>query len=130
MMLFKSFLVWVLIIPLAILNGILREKVLSPWLGPEVALPASGVLLCMLILVVAAWILPHLVQGTAKQFWRIGLFWLVLTVVFETAFGLLAGHSAQQLLAAYNLTTGNLWSLVILFTTVAPWLGAKIRGVI
>ena len=33
----KSMLVWLLFVPLAILNGALREGVLEPWLGEKIA---------------------------------------------------------------------------------------------
>ena len=127
-MILKSFFAWLSIIPLAILNGALRDKVLTPWLGPQVALPVSGVLLCMLILLVAVLVLPRLIRGPASLFWQIGGCWMVLTVIFESALGLAGGSSVQQLLAAYDVTTGNLWALVVLFTAIAPWLGAKLRG--
>ncbi len=119
-----------LIIPLAIFNGLLRDTVLAPELGKHVALPASGVLLCLLILLVATLILPRMVHGTAKVFWRIGLLWMALTIAFEFTFGLATGAGFDKMLTAYDVTTGNLWSLVVLFTAIAPWLGAKIKGTI
>ena len=103
MMIFKSLPAWLLIIPLAILNGVLRDKVLTPWLGAQVALPLSGVLLCGLILLVTTLVLPRWVRGPATLYWRIGLLWMLMTVLFESAFGLANGSSAQQLLAAYDV---------------------------
>ena len=41
----RVFAIWVLFIPLAILNGAVREKVLIPLLGMQFALPLSGILL-------------------------------------------------------------------------------------
>ena len=43
----KAVAIWVLIIPLAILNGILRENVLSK-MG-DFSLPLSGIILCLCI---------------------------------------------------------------------------------
>ena len=128
LMMIKSLPAWLLIIPLAILNGVLRDTLLSPWLGPQVALPLSGVLLCGLILLVAAFALPRLVRGPARLFWWIGLFWMLLTVLFESAFGLANGSTVRQLLTAYDVTSGNLWLLVVLYTAIAPWIGAKWHG--
>lgn len=129
-MLLKSFLVWLLIIPLAVFNGALRDMVLAPKLGKHLALPVSGLLLCLLIMLVATLILPRIIHGSSKVFWRTGLLWMMLTIAFEFTFGLATGGGFTQLLAAYDITTGNLWSLVVLFTGIAPWLGAKIRGAI
>lgn len=46
----KSFLTWLFLIPLAILNGLFRDKVLAPLLGVTWALPISGILLCSLVI--------------------------------------------------------------------------------
>jgi hypothetical protein len=35
----------------------------------------------------------------------------------------------QRLLDAYTFQGGNLWPLVLVTTLIAPWLGARIRGV-
>ena len=47
----QAVLIWILIIPLAILNGGLRENVLNK-LG-DIALPLSGIILSLCILLVA-----------------------------------------------------------------------------
>lgn len=129
-MLLKSLAVWLLIVPLAVANGAFRDAVLAPWLGERVALPVSGVLLCLWILLVAALVLPRCVRGSSRLFWRIGLCWLLLTVLFESALVWATGGGVRQVLAAYDPGSGNLWALVVLFTGAAPWLGAKIRGVV
>ncbi len=47
-MLVKSLLIWGSIIPLAILNGLLREKVIIPFISAEYGLLISAILLSML----------------------------------------------------------------------------------
>jgi hypothetical protein len=42
----------------------------------------------------------------------------------------MVGHSFSELLKAYNITTGNLWLVVVIFTGLAPWLVAKIKRII
>jgi hypothetical protein len=56
----KSILIWLLIIPLAILNGGLRMEVLIPWLGESCAEPISGVILCLLIFIVSLIFIPRI----------------------------------------------------------------------
>lgn len=34
------------------------------------------------------------------------------------------------MLQAYNITTGNIWLIVVLFTGIAPWLGGRIYKVL
>ncbi len=126
----KSLLIWLAIIPFAILNGGLREKVLIPLIGAEYAFPISGLILCLLIFILCYTFIPRIGKGTTKTYWLIGLLWLLLTITFETVFGLISGNTLPELLKAYDITTGNLWLLVVLFTGIAPWLAAKIRKLI
>ena len=126
----KSLLIWLAIIPCAILNGALREIVINPLIDERFGLPLSGVLLCMILFVLCWFGIPRIGRGTAKTYWIIGLLWIVLTILFETGFGLLTGDTLLELIRAYDVTTGNLWLLVILFTGIAPWLTAKMRKLI
>ena len=126
----KSLLIWLAIIPLAILNGGLREMVINPLIGERCGQPLSCVLLCVFIFVLCWLSISRIGRGTAKTYWIIGLWWIVLTILFETGFGLLTGYSFSELLKAYDITTGNLWLLVVLFTGTAPWLSAKTRKLI
>ncbi len=125
----KSFLFWLLIIPLAIANGALRNLVLSPAIG-SYALPVSGIILSGLILLTAFFCVPHLSIRTAGQALRTGIFWVIFTISFEFMFGLLSGASFAALLQAYDLRTGNLWLLVVIITGLAPFVAAKIRKII
>lgn len=123
----KSFLIWILIIPLAILNGGLRESVFIPLMGINYALPLSGLLLCLMIFILCCIFIPRIGKGTAKTYWVIGLWWMLATIVFETIFGLSSGHTLAELIKAYDVTTGNLWALVVLFIGIVPRLAIKIR---
>ena len=126
----KSLLIWLAIIPLAILNGGLREMVINPLIGERYGQPLSCVLLCVFIFVLCWFCISRIGRGTAKTYWIIGLWWIILTILFETGFGLLTGHCFAELLKAYDITSGNLWLLVVLFTGIAPWLSAKVRKII
>lgn len=123
----KSLLVWALIIPLAILNGGFREVVLKPWLGEGIALPVSGILLCLLIFIVTVMLLHKLVKGDNKTYWFIGLVWVFFTIGIEFVIGFIMNNPMEEMLSAYDITTGNHWLFVVLFTGIAPWLSAKIR---
>ena len=124
----KSILVWLSIIPLAILNGAFREVFLTPWFGERYSQPVSGIILCFLIFVVSFVLLPRIGKGEQRIYWKIGVLWIALTLVFETIFGLATGSSFGELLRAYDITTGNLWLLVVIFIGFAPWLAAKIKN--
>ena len=126
----KSIWIWFLFIPLAILNGILRDKLIAPSIGMEYAQPLSGVVLCLLIFVVTLIFIPRLGKGTQKEFLRVGLIWLALTVIFEIIWGLCTGLSGREILRTYNVMTGNLWLIVVLFVWIAPFLAARLRGLV
>jgi len=119
--------VWIVILVLAIANGVLREALLIPWLGRSAGLVASGLLLSALILLVAWLALPWLRARTDRALWAVGVVWLGLTLVFEFSFGLLGGRSLDEILAAYTFTDGNLWPVVLLTTVVAPWIAGRLR---
>ena len=67
MRLLKSFIVWICFIPVAILNGGLREYVLVKFIGEETALPVSGILLSVFIFLVTWLMLPRLVKGCGMK---------------------------------------------------------------
>ena len=125
----KSILIWLSIIPLAILNGGFRETVLIPRLGENYAQPISGIILFLWIFFVSLIFISRIGKGSPKTYWKIGVLWVVLTIVFETFLGLSMGDRLTELLKAYDITTGNLWPLVVLFTGITPWLIAKIKKI-
>lgn len=124
----RATLVWLCFIPAAILNGGLRTHVLDRLLGPRLALPLSGVILCGLIVAIAALLLPHIGTLTRRRTRTTGLLWALLTVLFEVAFSTADGIPLQTQLAAYNPATGNLWLLVVLVAALAPTLVRPLRA--
>ena len=126
----KSILIWLSIIPLAILNGGFREVFLTPRLEESYAQLISGTILLMLLFFVSFIFIPRIGKGNPKTYWKIGILWVALTIVFETILGIAMGDTLTELLKAYDITTGNLWLLVVLFTGIAPWLVAKIKQII
>ena len=123
----KSILIWLSIIPLAILNGAFREVFLTPRLGESYAQPVSGTILLLLLFSVSFLFIPRIGKGASKTYWKIGGLWVIMTIVLETILGLAMGDTLTEWLQAYDVTTGNLWLLVVLFTGVTPWLVAKIK---
>jgi len=126
----KSCLIWLSITPLAILNGAFRQIVLEPSLGLKIANPVSCFILCGLIFMVSLIFIPKLGKGNVKIYVKIGFLWILLTIIFETILGIFIGNTFIEIVNAYNITTGNLWSFVVLFTGFAPWLAAKIKRII
>ena len=121
MSILKSLAVWFCFIPLAILNGGLREYVLVKAIGERWALPVSGMVLSVCIFLMTWLLLPRIMKvPTSKDCWLVGICWLLLTIVFEFAAGLASGTTLAALLTAYNPLTGNLWLLVLATTLLSP----------
>ena len=117
----RAALVWMCIVPLAIVNGILRDVVLTPYLGDPVARVISCVTLALAIIVIAwmsiGWIAPR----TNRAAWTIGGLWLGLTVAFEFLVGhYMFGTSWAAIRQDYNVAEGRLWVLVLAAALAAP----------
>ncbi len=80
--------IWVIIFAVAIFNGIVREKIIIPAIGFNLALPISGLILSVLVLLIVMIFIPYIRVKQARHYFVIGLFWLSLTLVFEFIFGL------------------------------------------
>jgi hypothetical protein len=125
----KAFAVWLGILVLAIANGTLRVAILIPTLGKPTGLILSGALLSAVILAVTYYALPWIGRAPVASYVAIGFGWLCLTLAFEFAFGhFIQGKPWTQILEAYTFKDGNIWSLVLLITAVAPFVAAKFRG--
>ena len=117
----KSLLIWLCFIPVAILNGGLREYVLVRMIGDKWALPVSGIILSVCIFLITLALLPRAIKAcTSKDCWLTGICWAVMTVVFELAAVAAGSNTAEERLAAYNPLTGNLWLLVLTTTLLSP----------
>jgi hypothetical protein len=129
--LLKALVLWIAIVVLAILNGALREKMLIPAIGTFAGLVASGIILSICIVSVAFFTAPWYSPLPSSQYWLIGLFWLLLTLLFEFSFGRFVQHKDwAQLLQAYTFKGGNIWPVVLAVTFLSPWLAARLRGLL
>ncbi|MBP7097691.1 MAG: hypothetical protein KBA74_03280 [Prevotella sp.] len=116
---FKAFLVWLIIVPIAILNGGLREYVLSG-LG-AIAMPLSGIILSICIFIIAYLSIPKIKNCNKLDYIIFGIIWFILTNLFDYIMIIKSGKGISQLISQYDFTNGNLWTLVVISTLVAPW---------
>ncbi|MFP4326122.1 MAG: hypothetical protein ACLFP9_08895 [Desulfonatronovibrio sp.] len=127
----KAITLWLAILGIAILNGVLREKALVPAFGNFTGFIASGSILSICIFLVAFTAAPCYGPLTSSQWLLIGLFWFLLTVVFEFSFGRVVQHKTwAELFDAYTFREGNIWPIVLVSTLISPWLAANLRGLI
>jgi hypothetical protein len=130
-LLLKALALWFAILVLAVINGALREMALIPVFGSAAGLVMSGIILSVCIFLVAWAGAPWYGRLILHQWVLIGAFWLLLTLIFEFGFGRIVQHKTWlELLEAYTFRGGNIWPLVLLSTFIAPWLAARVRGLL
>lgn len=114
-------LVWGLLLLASILNGGLRELGYGR-LMPELAAHQLSTLISLLILgLIMAAALRRWPPASTAEAWRIGLFWMALTLAFEFLFfHYFGGHSWAELLANYDVLDGRVWVLVPFWLALAP----------
>lgn len=122
----KAFAVWLGIIPLAILNGGFREKVLVGAIG-DAARPVSGIILSIVILGMALIFIPRIRDCKPADYVIMGIGWFVLTNVFDAVPKFLEGATIEQFLATFDVCNGDFWILVVLTSLVAPILAGQLR---
>lgn len=120
-----AFLIWVMIIPIAILNGGFREYVLVK-LG-MLARPLSGIILSVCIFIVAYLLIPKIKNCVKRDYILFGVMWFVLTNLFDLSAYIKDGEGVAGLLKSYNILTGNTWLLVVLSAFLSPMLVVKIK---
>jgi len=122
----EAFLIWVMIIPIAILNGGFREYVLIMLGG--LARPLSGIILSICIFVVAYFFVPKIKNCRKMDYYIFGVMWFLFTNLFDMIAYISDGGGFADLLQSYNILTGNTWLLVVLAALVAPVMVVKVRG--
>jgi hypothetical protein len=125
----RPFAAWLPMVPLAILNGVLRERLLARRLPSLRAHQLSTLTLAALLAAYVALVSRWLELATARQAWVVGLLWVALTVAFEFLFGrLVVGKPWSELFADYDLAAGHLWPLFLGWLLVLPWLVYRLQG--
>ena len=123
-LLLYAFGIWFVFVIAAILNGTLREKLISPKLGAYAGHVISTAIFIGVILAGTYMFLNNTKTAyDTTDLLLVGGLWLGLTVAFEFLFGhYVMRHSWDKLLADYNILKGKVWSLVLLVTFLAPLL--------
>lgn len=119
---------WCVLLAVAMLNGMLREFTY----GRYVAELSAHQLSCVTGILLFAIVIHRFVQrwppASAREAWFIGAFWMLLTLAFEFLFfHYVGGHSWKALLANYDMASGRLWPLILLWVLVAPYFFYRLR---
>jgi hypothetical protein len=118
---------WIPMVFLAIANGAVREC----WYGrrmPELRAHQISTLAAGVLFFASTWLLGLAWPlASAGQAFAIGAIWLVLTIAFEFCFGRLVMKAAwRRLFQDYNLLKGRVWSLLLVWLFLLPYVAGKI----
>lgn len=118
----RAVLTWVLFVPIAILNGILRNDVYQQYTGELLAHQISTVIGSLAFIALVYFSMGKLLAGLRKkELICIGVVWVVMTICFEFPFGhFVIGHSWQKLFHDYNILEGRVWILFLLVCACSP----------
>lgn len=113
--------VWCLMLLASIGNGALRDFTYGRQISELAAHQLSTACGIVLLGLIMSFALRRWPARSGAEAWRIGLFWMGLTVAFEFLFfHYLGGHSWAELIANYDILGGRVWVFVWLWLLVAP----------
>jgi hypothetical protein len=127
MLFLKAFGVWLGMLVAAFLNGALREGLSVRLVGEQVGHVISVCLLSGAIFGITYAFVKALRPLSASTLLGLGLFWLVLSLLFEFGFFHYAMHEPwEKLWADYNIFRGRLLIVVWLTTLFSPLICGRI----
>jgi hypothetical protein len=124
--------VWLLIMAVETIHGILREILLTPYIGDfrarQIGVLIGSVLILGLCLLTVRWMIAGILP-TKGVLIQIGLLWTALTLVFEFGLGTALGRTIPEMMSDYDLAGGGLMPLGLIVLVLSPSIAAKMRGV-
>lgn len=127
----KTSMIWFIIALLAIINGIFREAILVGMIGPNMAMPISGITLSLIILIITYLSFPLFGKHHALTYFFIGIQWVVMTLLFEFIFGhYVMGKSWPDILEVFHIVRGNFFIIVLAVSLFSPLLMAKVKRIL
>ena len=123
-------LAWIGGIPIAIINAAIRSYIFEPFTNELMGHQLSSISMILIFAIYFYLLNSRWVIISENQAIQIGLIWFCLTILFEFVFGhYVMGHSWSRLLFDYNIFAGRLWSLVLVWELIGPYLVLKILSI-
>ena len=119
---------WLPMPVLGTLNGLFRGLVLMQFMSEFRAKQLSSVTLIIILFVYTNLIFDRLDLKLSREALYTGLVWVLLTITFEFVLGyMILKQPFDMMLAEYNISQGNFWSLVIISIFFMPFILLKIK---
>lgn len=118
----KAAMTWIVMIPVAILNGIVRQALFEPQVGELPAHQLSVVTgSAAFFALICAMLHREAPQQSDRWLRGLGAVWVAATGAFEFVFGhVVMGNPWSRLLADYNVLAGRLWLVVLAVIAISP----------
>ncbi|TFG06558.1 MAG: hypothetical protein EU539_07350 [Promethearchaeota archaeon] len=121
--------IWFIFGFLTILLGIFRESIFIPITGLDGTIARIVLIpipICYVFLITYIFLKRELKNFAREDTIILGIIWLILTIIFEFAFGILiVGNSLENLIADYNIFEGRVWIFFLISLLVAPFIVNK-----
>jgi hypothetical protein len=127
----RAILAWVLFIPVAFLNGFIREVFTKRAAGDLTAHQISCMTASIAFVALSYLMLHKRIAELNNKILRItGMMWVLMTMVFEFGLGRYINNVSWDLLFQdYNIFEGRLWILVLLTILFTPIMIKKLKHV-
>lgn len=129
--LFRAFLIWLIIIAAETMNGVVREMLISPIVGGQTGRQISFSVAILLISVITLALVRWLGAVDNRRLLGVGLFWAVLTFIFELEMSLtVGGRSWAETLADFDPSLDGLMAFGLVFLMAVPLLAFSVLKMI
>ena len=123
----RASLVWMLMMLAETGHGVVREVFIAPAIGGLRARQLGVLVGCALIFVIAWLTARWMGASSRRQQFRVGAYWVILTLAFELSLGRALGMSWARILGDYNPVNGGYMLFGLAFMFLTPWITRKLR---
>ena len=123
----RTSLVWMFMILAETGHGVVREVFIAPVIGGLRARQLGVLIGCVLVFVIA-WLTARWMGASSRRLqFRVGGYWVILTLIFELSLGRALGMSWSHIFADYNPLRGGYMLFGLAFMFLTPWITRKLR---
>jgi len=123
----RASLVWMLMMLAETGHGVVREVFIAPVIGGLRARQLGVLIGCVLIFIIA-WLTARWMGASSRRLqFRVGAYWVILTLIFELSLGRALGMSWSHIFADYNPFRGGYMLFGLAFMFLTPWITRKLR---
>jgi len=125
----RAFVVWLILMGVEVVHGTLRTIFLAPRVGDLCARRIGVFVGSLLIVVVCFLMIGWIGVVRTRSLIAIGLFWLVLTAIFELGLGYYVfGYSWGRMASDYDLLHGGLMPIGLTVMALSPLITMRLRS--